>query len=912
MDISTLKEDIEKLENNFEKYKISISNQISKIKITHKDFLTLSSNLQEIFSLVDIQSYNDDIDAKIRSYLAIIKNNKDKIKSKLDQKLEIFKKDQSKKYESLKRRNYQDLDKFKIKSQNDIKTEEKRIADSYSGIEKIINLIESLISKCKSENKKLEETNKTIDRRNLALLGLGGLSKSVLGMESTALLGGAYGLARTMMSAKSRKKFFNNFDSKNALTAGIMGISSYLGSNAGIAVGGLLREQYNNKKNLKQNSANILKSLNNLNIITADQGASGIISKPTLIAAAMDNKPESFNITPGKSSLNGVEISGNKGTSSELRNISNLLKQNNEILKTIANITKEAFEFQQDQDIEAELKHKAGALGFISKGTTSPLDIKKEDKKKEESAVGGIFNSLLGRASNSKILKKIPGLSLIGGVASSELAMKEADQKVYVTNAAEIGAACGGGGILGNIGGDILEKTPGGLLKKLPSGLLSKIGGSSLLKAVGKNLPLIGGLIAGGVNYASGAGTGASIGSGIGTALGGALGAIAPIPGGTLLGSIAGEWLGKKLGGLFDKQNKHEDKLQEQKEKGNKDFFDTLKNPSTGIFGNLTSVLGDIKTAWTQAREGGANVFQAGWQAAKTGWSKLTGEGSKNRKILEDQMKKAGITNPKEQAMFMGQMRYETAGFTKLKEGSYTADAVWKLRGAELSKKGITLDQLKREENAYGKNAMWERMYGGRMGNTQPGEGSKYRGRGYVQLTGKENYARMSKLIGVDLVKYPELAADPAIAAKIAIAYWKDRNLAGAAQRGDIVSVTKGIQGGTLGIEDRTQSVMAEYNSIVQSNKPIIHPSNSKRIKLNNAVTIGAEDIVKETKNEYPTSEAGRLQQAKLKMKQTKEQAPQVINNNIVNNNGGAQLTPNIVITSGDKDSFPSRLNRTY
>jgi predicted chitinase len=72
-----------------------------------------------------------------------------------------------------------------------------------------------------------------------------------------------------------------------------------------------------------------------------------------------------------------------------------------------------------------------------------------------------------------------------------------------------------------------------------------------------------------------------------------------------------------------------------------------------------------------------------------------------------------------------------------------------------------------------GPSAVAEFIYGGRMGNTKPGDAFKYIGRGYIQLTGKENYEKVGNLIGVDLVNNPELANDPEIAAKIVPAFFQ-------------------------------------------------------------------------------------------------------------------------------------------
>ena len=134
-----------------------------------------------------------------------------------------------------------------------------------------------------------------------------------------------------------------------------------------------------------------------------------------------------------------------------------------------------------------------------------------------------------------------------------------------------------------------------------------------------------------------------------------------------------------------------------------------------------------------------------------------------------DYLKSMGISTPKRMQHFMAQLAHESDGFKAL------------------------------EEYASGKN------YEGRrdLGNTNPGDGERYKGRGLIQLTGRANYEAMSKKIGVDLVNHPEYASNPENAIKIAAQYWADRKLNQFADKNDIKSITKAINGGTNGLDNR-------------------------------------------------------------------------------------------------------------
>lgn len=97
--------------------------------------------------------------------------------------------------------------------------------------------------------------------------------------------------------------------------------------------------------------------------------------------------------------------------------------------------------------------------------------------------------------------------------------------------------------------------------------------------------------------------------------------------------------------------------------------------------------------------------------------------------------------------------------------------------------------------------------YDGRkdLGNTQPGDGARFAGRGLIQITGRANYGRASQaLFGDDrLLKNPELLEEPEWAAKSATWYWSTRNLNALADADRFTEITRAINGGTNGLEDR-------------------------------------------------------------------------------------------------------------
>jgi putative chitinase len=158
------------------------------------------------------------------------------------------------------------------------------------------------------------------------------------------------------------------------------------------------------------------------------------------------------------------------------------------------------------------------------------------------------------------------------------------------------------------------------------------------------------------------------------------------------------------------------------------------------------------------------------------------------------------IDTPKRIAAFIAQCSHESGGFTALKENlNYRAVTLRKV-----FPKYFPNDDL---ANAYaGKQEMIaNRVYGGRMGNgaEATGDGFRYCGRGLIQLTGKSNYQAFADSLEMEVEDVPEYLQSFEGAAQSACWFWESNNLNRFADTGDIKGMTKVINGGYIGLEDR-------------------------------------------------------------------------------------------------------------
>jgi putative chitinase len=169
---------------------------------------------------------------------------------------------------------------------------------------------------------------------------------------------------------------------------------------------------------------------------------------------------------------------------------------------------------------------------------------------------------------------------------------------------------------------------------------------------------------------------------------------------------------------------------------------------------------------------------------------------------LQETFEKYQINTPKRQACFIGQCMHESGGFKFVKENlNYSAKALmatWPSRFPDMD----TAEKYERQPEKIA-----NKVYSGRMGNTEDGDGAKYIGRGLIQLTGKDNYRAFGEAIGEDLVANPQLVEEPRYAALSAGWFFNKRNLNALADVMDIETMSKRINGGTIGMADRIAKI---------------------------------------------------------------------------------------------------------
>jgi len=159
-------------------------------------------------------------------------------------------------------------------------------------------------------------------------------------------------------------------------------------------------------------------------------------------------------------------------------------------------------------------------------------------------------------------------------------------------------------------------------------------------------------------------------------------------------------------------------------------------------------------------------------------------------------------------APFMGQALYETGRLEHVVENlTYSAPrlmAVWPNRFKTLEDAAPYVGNPEKLANA---------VYGGRMGNTEIGDGWRFRGRGIPMVTGRSNYALVARNTGLDVVNQPDLLEEPRAALQCALAWW-ERSIPDAVM-GDNAAITRRVQGGAEGLDQRA-ALTEKFKTIIE------------------------------------------------------------------------------------------------
>jgi putative chitinase len=171
---------------------------------------------------------------------------------------------------------------------------------------------------------------------------------------------------------------------------------------------------------------------------------------------------------------------------------------------------------------------------------------------------------------------------------------------------------------------------------------------------------------------------------------------------------------------------------------------------------------------------------------------------------LNETFERYKINTPLRQAAFIGQCGHECANFKILEENlNYRAETLIRI----WPKRFPTLEFAKQYEKNPKKIA--NSVYANRMGNRDEasGDGYRFRGRGCLQTTGSANYYHAGQALGVDLIMEPDLLSTPKYAALAAGFFWDTHKLNQLADVRDYVAMTKKINGGTIGLQDRIKHI---------------------------------------------------------------------------------------------------------
>jgi len=207
--------------------------------------------------------------------------------------------------------------------------------------------------------------------------------------------------------------------------------------------------------------------------------------------------------------------------------------------------------------------------------------------------------------------------------------------------------------------------------------------------------------------------------------------------------------------------------------------------------------------------------------------------------LLFQRFVQSGVTSPDELANIMGNASVETDSFSTMHERMGYRSVGQVVGAVSSAARRNTTQEIQEAIDSRDPQRMAHILYEDRadLGNTQPGDGWKFHGRGYFQYTGRENYRQFGDKFHVDLVDNPDLAADPDMAATLAVSYWNDR--VPEADRRDPYAAGYAINGGDNGAQARADRSEAWARVITPE---LIEQVRDGRIDIAGLTNIGAED----------------------------------------------------------------------
>lgn len=208
---------------------------------------------------------------------------------------------------------------------------------------------------------------------------------------------------------------------------------------------------------------------------------------------------------------------------------------------------------------------------------------------------------------------------------------------------------------------------------------------------------------------------------------------------------------------------------------------------------------------------------------------------------LQSAMSEFEVNTPKREAAFLAQIAHESAELTRFVENlNYGANGLM----TTFPKYFPDLPKAQQYERNQEKIANY--VYASRIGNRDEtsGDGWRFRGRGPIQITGRDNYAKYGRLLNVDLVNNPDQAAAPEVGFRIAGAYWRENGLNDAADKEMIETITERINGKKkLGLAERIQYYTRAKEVLgVPASRDVLEPESERGVSLPPEFTRGSEE----------------------------------------------------------------------